>query len=178
MNKVFSPRLLFAVSAILIAAATRILPHPPNFTAVGAMALFAGACMSNRWLGLLVPMTALFITDIFIGFHNTMWAVYGAVAITTMMGWAIQKRQNVLTITASSIIAAFLFFYITNAAMWVVGFYTPDGFYPQTVAGLGMAIEAGIPFRNNGIISQLLYTGLLFGTFHAIKAWKPSFVKV
>jgi hypothetical protein len=177
MNKTFSPRTYFVIGAIVLAALTRILPHPPNFTAIGAMALFAGATLNNRLLSLLMPMMALFITDLFLGFHNTMWAVYGAVGITTIIGWVIRNRQNFITITSGSIVAALLFFFVTNAAMWVVGFYTPDGFYTQDAAGLALAIEAGIPFRNNGIVSQLLYSGVLFGAFHALRVWKPSFVR-
>jgi len=177
MNKVLSPRMIFAITAIVIAALTRILPHPPNFTAVGAMALFAGATMSNRWLSLLIPAAALFITDLFLGFHNTMWAVYGAMALTTMIGWAIRDRQNFITITGGSLVAVMLFFLITNSAMWVVGFFTPDGFYAQNTSGLIESVAAGIPFLNNSILSQLIYTGVLFGAFHGIRVWKPTLVK-
>ncbi len=168
--------MLFVVTAVAIAALTRILPHPPNFTAVGAMALFAGACMSNRLLSLVVPMAALFITDLFLGFHNTMWAVYGAVGITTMLGWIIRDRQNFLTVTGASLASIAIFFFVTNAAMWLVGFFM-TGFYPQTGAGLLMSIEAGIPFLNNSILSQLIYTGVMFGAFHAARVWKPTLVK-
>ncbi len=176
MNKVVSPRVIFVLTAIGVAALTRVLPHAPNFTAVGAMALFAGACMSSRWLSLVIPMAALFITDLFLGFHNTMWAVYGAVAATTMLGWIIRDRQNVLSITAASLASIAIFFFITNAAMWVVGFFGP-GLYPQTGAGLALSIESGIPFLNNSILSQLIYTGAMFGAFHAVKVWKPTLVK-
>lgn len=177
MNNTLSPRTIFVIAVVLLAALTRILPHPPNFTAIGAMALFAGATLSNRWMSLLFPMIALFLTDLILGFHNTMWAVYGAVGITTMIGWVIRNRQNFITVTSGSIAGAVLFFYITNAAMWVVGFYSPNAFYTQDVAGLALAIEAGVPFFNNGIISQLLYTGVLFGSFHALRVWKPSLVR-
>ena len=169
--------MIFVVTAVAIAALTRVLPHPPNFTAVGAMALFAGACMANRWLSLFIPMAALFITDLFLGFHNTMWAVYGAVAITTMIGWAIRERQNFLTITGASLLSVLVFFVMTNAAMWIVGFFIPDGFYPQTGLGLAMSIEAGIPFLDKSILSQLIYSGVLFGSFHAVRVWKPTLVK-
>jgi len=169
--------MIFVVTAVAIAALTRVLPHPPNFTAVGAMALFAGACMANRWLSLFIPMAALFITDLFLGFHNTMWAVYGAVGITTMIGWALRERQNFLTVTGASLLSVLVFFVITNAAMWVVGFFIPDGFYPQTGAGLTMSVAAGIPFLANSILSQVIYTGVLFGSFHAVRVWKPTLVK-
>ena len=133
--------------------------------------------MANRWLSLLVPMVALFITDIFLGFHNTMWATYGAMGLTTMIGWLIRDRQNFLTITGGSILSVFLFFIITNAAMWVVGFFVPNGFYTQDAAGLSASILAGIPFLNNSILSQLIYTGVLFGAFHGIRVWKPALVR-
>lgn len=176
MNKVISPRLVFVISAVAIAALTRILPHPPNFTAVGAMALLAGALVPNRLLSLVMPMTALFITDLFLGFHNTMWAVYAAVGFTSMIGWMISKRQSVLSITAGSLISIASFFFITNAAMWVVGFFT-QGFYPTTAAGLGLALESGLPFLTNDIISNLLFTAIFFGSFHALRVWKPTLVK-
>ncbi|MCK6640079.1 MAG: hypothetical protein L6Q81_08330 [Bacteroidia bacterium] len=176
MNKVISPRLVFVISAVAIAALTRILPHPPNFTAVGAMALLAGALVPNRLLSLVMPMAALFITDLVLGFHNTMWAVYAAVGFTSMIGWMISKRQNILTITAGSLISIASFFFITNAAMWVVGFFT-QGFYPTTAAGLGLALESGLPFLTNDIISNLLFTAIFFGSFHALRIWKPAFVK-
>jgi hypothetical protein len=177
MNKVITPRFIFVVSAIAIAALTRVLPHPPNFTAVGAMALLAGACLSNRLLSLLIPMIALFITDLALGFHNTMWAVYGATGLTVMLGWLISKRQNFLNVTAASLASILLFFLITNSAMWVVGFFVSDGFYPQTLTGLTASIAAGIPFLDESMISQLLYTGVLFGAFHFLRVRKPELVR-
>jgi hypothetical protein len=135
------------------------------------MALLAGALVPNRILSLLMPMTALFVTDLVLGFHNTMWAVYAAVGLTTMIGWMISKRQSVLSVTAGSLISIASFFFITNAAMWVVGFFT-QGFYPTTAAGLGLALESGLPF-----LSNLLFTAVFFGSFHALRIWKPAFVK-
>ena len=177
MNKVITPRFIFVVCAIAVAALTRLLPHPPNFTAVGAMALFAGACMSNRMLSLVLPMLALFVTDLVLGFHNTMWAVYGATGLTVMLGWLISKRQNFMNITGASLVSILLFFFITNSAMWVVGFFISDGFYPQTMSGLAASVAAGIPFLDESLISQLVYTGVLFGAFHLARVRKPALVR-
>jgi hypothetical protein len=178
MNKLFTPRAFFVISAILIAAFSRFIPHPYNFTAVGAIALFAGATMSNRWLSLIIPMAAMFLTDLFFTFHNTMWATYSAMALTSMIGWAIRDRQNFITIAMGSLVSALLFFFITNAAMWVVGFFIPDGFYTRDFAGLVNSIVQGIPYMSNTIISQLIYTGILFGAFHTVRVWKPTLVRV
>lgn len=178
-NSFLTPRLVFVTAAILIAAATRLLHLPPNFTAIGALALFSGACMPNRFLSLLIPMIAMFATDLFLGFHNTIWAVYFSFGLITMLGWAISKKQSFGNIAAMSLVSSVLFFLITNAAMWVVGFFVPasEAFYSTSIAGLPASIIAGIPFFANTLISQLLFSAILFGAFHAAKNWKPSLVK-
>ena len=178
-NSILSARLGFVTVAVIAAAATRFLPHPPNFTAIGAMALFAGACMPNRWMSLVIPAIAMLITDAIIGFHPTIWAVYASFALITMLGWAIRKHQNVVNIGMASVLAAVLFFFITNGAMWVTDFFLPvsERFYPASINGLWAAITAGIPFAANTLLSNLLYGSILFGAFHAAKAWKPTLVK-
>jgi hypothetical protein len=177
-NSIFTPRIIFISIAVIAAALTRFLPHPPNFTAIGGMALFAGAFIPNRWLSLLIPALAMVVTDLFIGFHNTAWAVYLSFALITMLGWIMQKQNNVGTFIVTSLIASVLFFFITNAAMWVVGFWTSEPLiYPTSINGLTEAIAAGIPFYSwNFLVSQLLYGGILFGGFYAVKVWKPSLV--
>lgn len=178
MKNIFTPRLAFVTVAVLLAALNRILPHPDNFTAIGGMALFAGACIPNRWLSLVLPLTIMLITDAIIGFHNTMWAVYLSFAFITMLGWAMKNRQNVFTFIGFSLAASVIFFLITNAAMWVVGFYTNEPLlYPTTIDGLPKAIMAGIPFFDKTLYSQLLYGGILFGAYHLVRTWKPTLVK-
>jgi hypothetical protein len=178
-NSVFTPRILFVTFAVLAAALTRFLPHPPNFTAIGGMALFAGACIPNRWLSLIIPMTAMILTDAVIGFHNTAWAVYLSLGLITMLGWAMRNRQSVLGFVGTSLASSVLFFFITNAAMWMVGFWTSEPLlYPKNFGGLVDAIAMGIPFYSyNFLVSQFVYGGILFGAFYAAKAWKPSLVK-
>jgi hypothetical protein len=177
-NAFFTPRLAFVTTALIAAALTRFLPHPPNFTAIGGMALFAGACIPNRWMSLILPMLVMVATDAVIGFHNTAWAVYLSFGLITMIGWTMRKNQNVLGFIGTSLTASLLFFFITNAAMWAVGFWTTQPlFYPTTAAGLSSAIVEGIPFFGNTVLSQFIYGGLLFGVYHAVKMWKPSLVK-
>jgi hypothetical protein len=178
-NAFFTPRLAFVTVALIAAALTRFLPHPPNFTAIGGMALFAGACIPNRWLSLILPMLVMVVTDSIIGFHNTVWAVYLAFALITMLGWTMRERQNVVGFVGTSLAASVLFFLLTNAAMWMVGFWTSEPLlYPKSINGLWMAIDAGIPFYSyNFLISQFVYGGVLFGAFYAVKVWKPSLVK-
>ena len=37
------------IALILFTSFTRIIPHMPNFTPIGAMALFGGAYLSNKY---------------------------------------------------------------------------------------------------------------------------------
>ncbi len=178
-NSIITPRIIFLTLAIVAAALTRFLPHPPNFTAIGGIALFAGACIPNRLLSLLIPLSLMIVTDAVIGFHNTAWAVYLSFGLITMLGWWLSKRNSVGGFIGTSLIASLLFFFITNAAMWVVGFWTSEPLmYSKGIDGLFTAIAAGIPFYSyNFLISQFVYGGILFGAFYAAKAWKPSLVK-
>ncbi|MDQ3112260.1 MAG: hypothetical protein M3R17_20435 [Bacteroidota bacterium] len=177
-NSIFTPRLIFITLAVVAAALTRFLPHPPNFTAIGGIALFAGAFIPNRVLSLLIPMAVMVITDAVIGFHNTMWAVYLSFALITTLGWLMQERKSAAGFVATSFIASVLFFFITNAAMWIVGFWESAPLYSRNAAGLGEAIALGLPFYSwNFLISQFVYGGILFGLFYTVKVWKPSLVK-
>lgn len=161
-NFSLTPRLLFVLGALFIAALTRFIPHPPNFTAIGGIALFAGACIPNKWLSLLLPITVMLITDAVIGFHDTLGAVYLSFSLITMIGWMMRDKQNILGFVGTSITASILFFVITNSAVWLAGFWSsvPIG-YPKSIDGLALALNAGIPFFTNTLISQFAY-GILF----------------
>ncbi len=177
--KNLTPRLIFITLAVFAAAITRFLPHPPNFTAIGGMALFAGAFIPNRILSLIVPISVMVITDAIIGFHNTVWAVYLSIVLITMLGWLMQERKTTTRFIGTSTLASLLFFFITNAAMWVVGFFSSEAFYPKNFGGLVDAIAMGIPFYSyNFLISQFVYGGILFGLFYTVKVWKPALLKV
>ena len=63
-------RIAIVLCFILFAAILRILPHPWNFTPVGAMALFAGAKLGRSWKAFLLPLVALFAGDLFVGFPH------------------------------------------------------------------------------------------------------------
>jgi hypothetical protein len=177
MKNIHSPRFYFITSAVVLAALTRFIPHEPNFTAVGSMALFAGALMPKRWMSLLVPMITLLLTDLVLGFHNTMWAVYGSFAIITMMGWMLSKRQNTVNIIGASVVAALFFFFTTNAAVWIMDINSPAPFFSSDFSGLMACIEMGLPFLKNQILSQALFGAVLFGTYYLVKSKKPALVQ-
>src|ERR1700676_5691539 len=99
-------RTLLALALILFAAALRIAPHPWNFTPVGAMALFSGAVIRDRRLVFFFPILALFVGDIFIGFHKLMPVVYASFLVTVAIGFWLRDRRTVGRITAATLLGA------------------------------------------------------------------------
>jgi hypothetical protein len=153
-------RILVLLSAIAAAAALRLVPHPPNFTPIGAMALFGGAYLGKRGLGFIAPLGALFLSDLVLGFYHGMATVYAATALIVLVGWLALRRVSPPHVGLAAIASSILFFGITNFGMWLF-----SGFYPRTSAGLEACFIAAIPFFQNTVAGDLFYSALLFGGF-------------
>jgi hypothetical protein len=154
-------RLLVLLAAIVAAAALRLVPHPPNFTPIGAMALFSGAYLGRRGaLALVAPLGALFVSDLIIGFYRGMPTVYLSVALIVVIGWMALRRVSPIRVGAAAIASSVLFFAITNFGMWLF-----SGIYPPTLVGLEACFVAAIPFFQNTIAGDLFYAAILFGGF-------------
>jgi len=155
---------------VLAAAASRLIPHPPNFTPIAAIALFGGATFSDKRLAFLVPLLAMALSDIVIGgFSIVTPFVYTSFSAIVCIGLLLRASKDPIRIGGASVAGALLFFVVTNFAVWLVA-----GYYPKTLAGLEACFVAAIPFFRNTLLSDLLYTGLLFGLwFLAERRW-PS----
>jgi hypothetical protein len=162
-------RLAAILSAILVAAALRLVPHPPNFSPIGAMALFGGAYFGRRALAFAAPLGALLLSDAILGFHSGMPYVYGSVALIVMFGWAVARRMTALRIAGAAVASSVLFFLVTNFGTWATG-----ELYPQTLAGLAACYVAAIPFFQNTLAGDLLFSALLFGGFALLEHRLPS----
>jgi hypothetical protein len=154
------PRFTTLAGMILMAAASRLIPHPPNFTPVAAMALFGGAYVSDRRLAFGLPLAALLLSDAVLGFYHGMIWVYGSFALMVCLGLQLRSRRQWLPIAVAAVASSVLFFILTNFGAWV-----SDGLYPRTFGGLGACYVAAIPFFQNTIAGDLIYTALLFGGF-------------
>lgn len=156
---------------MLIAALTRFIPHPFNFTAIGAMALFGGATINDKRLAFLLPLVVMLLTDLIIGFHNVMIPVYACFAFTVLLGVFLQKKQKVWTIASASIISSVVFFLITNLPFWF-GIR-----YPNTFGGAMESYTLALPFFTNQLAGDLFYSAVLFGTFALVKMRFPKLAK-
>ena len=162
-------RILALLSAILVAAALRLVPHPPNFTPIGAMALFSGAYLGRRAVAFAAPLGALLLSDLILGFYHGQATVYFSVALIVMIGIVALSRVSALRVGAAALASSVLFFVITNLGMWLF-----SGFYPRTLAGLEACYVAAVPFFQNTVAGDLFYATLLFGGFRVAELLLPT----
>ncbi len=162
-------RTIIVFAVVLLAAVLRILPHPWNFTPVGAMALFSGALVRDRRLAFLVPLLALFAGDLFIGFHKLMPVIYASFLVNVTIGLWLKRRRTVARLGGATLLGAIQFFVVTNFAVWTWGTT-----YPHTTAGLVACYVAAIPFFWNTLAGDALYAALLFGGFALAERFVPS----
>lgn len=161
-------RLAAILSAILIAAAFRLVPHPPNFSPIGAMALFGGAYFGRRALAFVAPLGALLLSDAIIGFHAGMPFVYGSVVLIALIGWAVARRITLVSVAAAAVVSSVLFFAVTNFGVWLT-----SGMYAPTLSGLAACYVSAIPFFQNTLAGDLVFSALLFGGFALLERRVP-----
>jgi hypothetical protein len=168
-NKAWIYRVLIILCFIVFAAVVRILPHPWNFTPVGAMALFSGAKLGRSWKTFLFPLIALFVGDLFVGFHRLMPFVYFSFCISVLIGISVRHRQSLKPLSVATFLGALQFFLLTNFAVWAYAIN-----YPHTLTGLVTCYVAGIPFFGNTLASDACYALLFFGGFWLAERYSPA----
>ncbi|MFN7115283.1 MAG: DUF6580 family putative transport protein [Saprospiraceae bacterium] len=183
----------FGIIVLLIVAAamSRLLPHPYNFTPIGAIGLFGAAYFTKRYLAFLVPFAAMWVSDLIL--NNVVYAqyytgfqwggntsVYVSFGLIIILGSVLLRKVNTKNVLMASVSASLLFYLITNFAVWM-GSTT----YPQNAVGLLSCYAAGLPFYSmelappfgfllNGIAGDLFYCAALFGVFELLKARFPK----
>lgn len=176
-----NPRVGTLVFMILAAATTRLLPHPPNLTAMTALALFGGSYFSDRRLAFIVPMVVLLLSDIalgvywswsFMAFQPHMWVQYATFVLIVGMGLLLLKQRSFVRVGLVTLAASCVFFLLTNFGEWV---FQP--WYPKTAAGLAASYVAAIPFFRNALIGDFIYGALLFGGFRLLER-RYAFLRV
>ena len=161
------------ISVVLIAAIFRIIPHPPNFTPIAAMALFGGAYFADKRLAFIVPLAAMLLSDLIIGFHTGMPVVYFSFALMVLIGMRMSKNINPKSVAIGALSASILFFLVTNFAVWMMS----TTLYSKDFSGLTACYVAAIPFFHNTLLGDLLFTSVLFGGFYLAKQRFPILAK-
>lgn len=143
---------------------SRLMPHPANFTPVGAIALFGGFYFRKKWK-ILAPLIIMAISDMFIGFYDIelMFSVYFCIFVNSVLGSYINKNKMVTNGMLYSFIGAIIFFLITNFSFWFFG-----SWYPHTFNGLLSSYYLAIPFFKSSLIGDLFFSFAFFSGYELI----------
>ncbi len=155
-----APRILLIAGLIVAAALSRLVPHPWNFSPIETTALFAGAMFVDRRLALIVPIAAMFLSDIFLGFHGGMPVVYGAIALMAWFGRGLMGKRTPVRIASYGLASAVFFFVVTNLSVWL-----GSGMYSLDWSGFVTCFTLAIPFFQNQLAGVAFYSILLFGGY-------------
>lgn len=158
---------------ILIAAFSRILPHMPNFSPLGAIGVFGAAYFTKKWQTFLIPILSTWLSDLFINnviyaqyyptftwFYQGFYWQYGSYLFITFISVFLLKKISSKRIIMATLCSTIFFFFITNFGCWI-----DNTAYPQDFAGLISCYVAGLPFLKGTFLGDVFYSTILFGTF-------------
>jgi hypothetical protein len=160
-------RLMVLTALVLAAAFSRLVPHPPNVTPIAAMALFGGAYLANRKFAYLLPLAAMLLSDVVLGYTTygasllrSQPVVYACILATAAMGRLIRDKRSPLQVGGLTLASSVMFYMVTNFAVWASG-----SLYPMNWAGLAACYTAAIPFFRNSLLGDVGFAVALFGGF-------------
>lgn len=160
-----------AASLVVLAASLRLMPHPDNFAPIAAVAVFGGALLPRKF-AVWVPLSAVILTDIIIGFHDVMPVTWGTYAFIAYASSRWLRQPSVRRGVGFAALGSILFFLTSNFAVWVV-----SGMYAHTLAGLADCFWMAVPFFRNTLASDVLYTAGLFWVYGLVTHSVPAMQK-
>jgi len=149
---------IFPISLILILAFARLIPHPPNFTPIIAVAIMSGYFFKNINLSFLTLIGAMLVSDLFIGFYENVIFVYASLLLITFVFYKISNKINFKNLFIYSFAGSIVFFVISNFGVWALG--SPgvyDVAYDKNLSGLIECYILAIPFFGNTFLSTLIF---------------------
>jgi len=165
-------RWLVAVALVVMGVWSRWIPHTPNFTAIGASALFAGVLWRRQWQAFLVPLAAMLVSDLLLGWHSTILFVYAALLFNVLIGASVAKMK--WGKVSAPILGSLVFFAITNLGVWLSG-----ELYPVSAAGLAECFAMAVPFYKMELLSEVLFFSALLGAWSlSQRVWTASFSRI
>ena len=177
--------LRFGVLAIIIviAALSRLIPHPPNFSPIGGIALFGAAYFAKKHWAIIIPFVAMWISSLIL--DNTIMAqyyshfvwfshpyVYLSLILIVALGWVVLKKVKPMNLLGASLGASVIFYLVSNFGVWLASTVT----YAKTFSGLMACYAAGLPFFGWTLAGDLFYVTVIFGAYELVKRKYPSLV--
>lgn len=187
MNNKVNTRWGIVAMIVLVVAMTRLIPHTLtaglfNFSPMGALALFGGAYFNRKYLAYILPIVALWLSNLLINnifyaqyFSGFSWftnpEVYFAFLLIVVLGANFLKKISVSRLAIAAVSSSVIFFVVTNFYTWLL-----TGMYPRNFGGLTACYVAAVPFYWNTLASDVFYVGVLFGGFELVRKYAPNLV--
>lgn len=182
MSKKLTLKFWVVASMVALAALSRFLPHPPNFTPITGMALFGAAYFAKKYWAFIIPFVALWLSSLVLdnivlahyydGFQwfSQPWVFVGLVLIT-LLGTRLLKKVSFENVIGTSLLSSAIFFLVTNFGVWQMDAF---GMYANDFSGLLACYLAGLPYFLNTVAGDLFYCGVLFGGYEFAKQQMPK----
>ena len=172
---------------LIVGIASRLIPHYPNFTAVGAISLFGAAFAGRRSVAIIIPFLVMLFSDMILNnliyarlypddyqhftlFYRGAYWSYAAFGLVVIMGYSLfHNKVTVPKVFAGSLTASMIFFLLSNFGVWA-----SSGAYPVNFAGLMSCFTMGLPFLINQVLGDMFYSMLLFGVALHVFELKPK----
>ena len=146
---------------IIFGIICRLIPHPPNFSPVTAIALFGGLNFSDKRIAFSIPLVVLFLSDLILGISMINLFVYTGFLTIVFLGTKIKSIKF-----GNIILSSFIFFLISNFGVWIIG-------YPKNIEGLILCYTMAIPFFGYSIAGDLFFGYLFKFSFGKITSILP-----
>jgi len=172
-------KLLIITAIIVFGVIARLLPHFPNFAPMGALALFAVAFYQRKYLALVIPGLAWWLSDLYLNnmvyqstdgftlFTADQFFSLFALTLIVILGKFMFKKVNVPKVLVGSLSASLIFFVVSNFGVWMQGIL-----YPKTIQGLVECYALALPFYRGTLISDFIFTGFFFGAMQLINSFE------
>ena len=159
---------IFPVSLILLLAFSRLLPHPPNFTPIVAVAIMSGYFFRNVNLSFVVLLIAMLLVDAFLGFYKHMFFVYLSLFLITFIFFKISDKINLKNLFVFGFLGSLIFYLVSNFGVWASGVLSPitNLPYEKNLNGLINCYFLAIPFFKNTLVSTIIFSYAAFFVNH------------
>jgi len=141
----------FSIGILLALAASRFIPHPPNFTSLIALSFYVPAILGRKYIP--VVIISFVFTDLIIGYHNLTFFTWGSVLIIGLISKFF--LENILKRITGALIGAVIFFTISNFGVWI------SGSYGYNFEGLISCYTLALPFFAYSLISTFVFSSII-----------------
>ena len=150
---------IFPIGLILILVFARLIPHPPNFTPIIAVAILSGYFFKNIYLSFATLFISMLLADVFIGFYDNVFFVYLSLFLIACVFFKISKKINFKNLLVYSFVGSLIFFIISNLGVWALGSHAVNNIpYERSLSGLIECYILALPFFGNTFLSTIIFS--------------------